>query len=33
MNQFHLTDRESSVLGASANEAPPTVAGRLREPA
>ena len=33
MNQFRLTDRESSVLRVTANEAHPTVAGLLHEAA
>jgi hypothetical protein len=33
MNQFRLTDRESSVPGMRTNEAPPTVAGLLHEAA
>jgi hypothetical protein len=33
MNQFRLTDRESSVLRVTANEAPATVAGLLHEAA
>ena len=33
MNQFRLTDRESSVLQVTSNEAHPTVAGLLHEAA
>jgi hypothetical protein len=33
MNQLRLTDRESSVLGVSSNQAPPTVASLLHEAA